>query len=85
MAHEMPRIDPRLWDAFMHVATQQKKKPQVLLAKLIRDYLQIQEDQVLFAEMRRDLHGREMSDAEAVAFVREHRNGKRAIRPARKT
>lgn len=84
MAHESVQIDPQLWDAFSSAATKQGKKPRTLLARLIRDYLQMQEDQMLFAEMRRDLRGREMTDAEAVDFVHHHRQDKYVSRATRR-
>jgi len=74
------RIDPKLWNAFATVAGKQRKSPRNLVVKLIRDYLQVQEAEALFVDMRRDLHGREMSDEEAVQFVHDYRREKRARR-----
>ncbi len=74
------QIDPKLWNEFATVAGKQRKSPRNLVARLIRDYLQEQADERLFAEMRRDLRGREMSDEEAVQFVRDYRREKRARR-----
>ena len=78
------QIDPQLWNAFTSAIAKQRKKPQMILAKLIREYLEIQEDQTLFAGMRHDLRGRTMSDEEIVEFVRQYRREKRVARTGRK-
>lgn len=84
MPHESLHIDPRLWDSFSDAATRQKKKPQALLAQLMREYLETQEDKALFADMRHDLRGRTMNDAEAVLLVKRYRREKRLSHSSRK-
>ncbi|MGQ9626682.1 MAG: hypothetical protein ACUVV0_07230 [Anaerolineae bacterium] len=71
------QIDDQLWLAFAAAAQRQRKEPQTLLSELIREYLESEEDETLFEEMRQDLGGLEMGDEEAVAFVHQHRRGKR--------
>ncbi|CAG0948082.1 hypothetical protein ANRL1_04909 [Anaerolineae bacterium] len=78
------QIDPQLWAAFTSAVAKRRKKPQIILAKLIREYLEIQEDQSLFAGMRHDLHGRTMTDDEIVEFVHQYRREKRSARVVRK-
>ena len=74
------KIDPKLWNEFANAASKQRKQPQTILAKLIRNYLEEQQDQHLFAGMRRDLRHRQMSDEQIVAFIRQYRRDKRARR-----
>ncbi len=85
MAQENIGIDPQLWNEFSDAATKQGKKPRTLLAKLIRNYLEIQADQALFAEMRRDARRREMSDAEVVEFVGQSRREQRMAGSSRRS
>ena len=85
MSNESMPIDPRLWDSFSSVAVKQKKKPRTLLTQLIRDYLETQEDQALFAAMRRDLRGRAIDDTSSVEMVKRYRREKRPSRAGRKT
>ena len=84
MSHESMQIDPHLWDSFSSAAAKQKKKPQTLLTQLIREYLETQEDRALFADMRRELRGRNLSDTEAVLLVKHYRREKRLARSAHK-
>lgn len=77
MTREMIKVDPQLWDEFSSVTNKQGKKPHTVLARLIRDYLEIQADTLLFAEMRRDVRGRTINDIGAVEFVKQHRREKR--------
>jgi hypothetical protein len=85
MTQDTIKVDPQLWDEFSNATTKQGKKPRTVLAKLIRDYLEIQADTALFAEMRRDVRGRAINDVEAVEFVKQHRHEKRAERTTRRT
>lgn len=79
------QIDPQLWKQFASLATQRRKRPQTLLAQLMRDYLQIESDGALFKEMQHDAQGRALSDAEAVTFVHQHRRAKRQAKVTRRS
>jgi metal-responsive CopG/Arc/MetJ family transcriptional regulator len=78
--NQMIKIDSKLWDEFANAATKQRKQPQTIIAKLIRHYLEEQQDEHLFAGMRKDLRHRRMSDEQIVTFVHQYRRGKRARR-----
>ncbi|MBI5649444.1 MAG: hypothetical protein HZC40_03200 [Chloroflexi bacterium] len=81
---QINQIDPQLWNDFTHAVTKQRKKPITVLTKFIREYLEMYEDKKLFAEMRRDLRGRAMSDEEVVELVHQYRREKRAARIGKK-
>ncbi len=80
MTHEVVHIDHRLWSEFKNTATKQRRRPQTILINLIRNYLEEQADERLFAEMRHDLRKVRMSDEQIVQFVRQYRREKRARR-----
>jgi len=67
------RVDRRLWNWFVTSARQKQVEPQFLLADLLREYLETEEDETLADEMRRDLRGRELSNRQAVRFVHQRR------------
>lgn len=67
------QVDHHLWNWFVASARQRQVEPQILLADLLREYLETEEDKVLDDEMRRDLQGQELSNRQAVSFVHKQR------------
>jgi hypothetical protein len=70
------QVDRRLWSGFVTFARRKQVEPQSLLADLLQEYLEAEEDLALESEMRRDLEGRELSNRQAVRFV--HRQCRQA-------
>lgn len=59
-----------------------RKQPAKVLAKLMREYLEIQEDIKLMDEMRRDVKKSGYQGADPVKLVREYRSETRKQRAA---
>ena len=72
------QVDRRLWNSFAAFAEQKQVKPQSLLANLLQEYMETEEDKALFDEMRRDVQGRELSNRQAVRFVHQQRRKRTA-------
>ena len=66
-----------LWRAFERRARRERKQPAALLARLLREYLEISDDVRLNEEMRRDARRSRHAEADAVRLVKEHRAAKR--------
>lgn len=71
-----------LWRDFEQQVRARRKQPAKVLAELVREYLEIQEDIALTEEMRRDARKSGYREADAVKLVREHRNEKKQRRAA---
>lgn len=89
MAQATIHIDPKLWESFSQTAAKKRKIPQNLLAEILREYLEGEENLKWWRSVLREYRGRELSDAEAVDLVRKHRrasqlsqNGRKAPRPS---
>lgn len=66
-----------LWQAFERRARRERKQPANLLARLLREYLEITDDVRLNEEMRLDAQRSRYTEADAVRLVKEHRAAKR--------
>jgi hypothetical protein len=66
-----------LWQAFEQRAQRERKRPAALLARLLREYLEVGDDVRLNEEMRNDARRSRYTEADAVRLVREHRAAKR--------
>jgi hypothetical protein len=71
-------VDRRLWSSFVTFAKQKRIKPPSLLADLLKEYLETEQDKKLDGEMQRDLRGRELSNRQAVRFVHQRRRKRMA-------
>lgn len=77
------QIDPKLWASLSREATRKRIKPQNLLAEIVRDYLERQEDVRWWKSIQRERAGRALSDTEAAEFVRAHRRNRAGAKKAR--
>lgn len=66
-----------LWQEFERRARRERQQPAQLLARLLREYLEISDDVRLNEEMRRDARRSRLAEADAVRLVKEHRAAKR--------
>lgn len=66
-----------LWQEFERRARRGGLQPAALLARLMREYLEISDDVRLNEEMRRDARRSRYTEADAVRLVKEHRAAKR--------
>ena len=71
-----------LWRDFEQQVRARRKQPAKVLAELVREYLEVQEDIALTEEMRRDARKSGFREADAVKLVREHRDEKKRRRAA---
>ena len=72
------QLDRHLWSSFTTFARQKQVKPQSLLADLLQEYIETEEDKALFDEMRRDVQGRELSNRQAMRYVHQLRRKRTA-------
>ena len=75
-------IQSDLWQEFERKVRAKRKQPTKVLAELMREYLEIQEDIALTEEMRRDVRKSGYKEKDAVRIVREYRAEKRKRRAA---
>jgi hypothetical protein len=75
-------IQSDLWQEFERQVRAKRKRPAKVLAELMREYLEIQEDIALTEAMRRDVQKSAYKEKDAVKIVREYRNEKRHRRAA---
>ncbi|MGB9178523.1 MAG: hypothetical protein WCB68_04685 [Pyrinomonadaceae bacterium] len=66
-----------LWQEFERRARRERKQPAALLARLLREYLEITDDVRLNEEMRREAQRSRYTADDAVRLVKEHRTAKR--------
>jgi hypothetical protein len=71
-----------LWEQFEQEARQRRRNPASLLARYMRECLEIWEDQELDEEIQQDVQRSGYSEEDAVEIVRRHRKGKRGRRDA---
>jgi hypothetical protein len=79
MAKEI--LDPALWERFEEAARSRRRDPVRLLKELMRERLEVWEDQKLDRQLKRAARLSGRREEEAVAIVRRHRaqrNGPRA-------
>ena len=75
-------FDTAIWEEFQKEARKRRLSPVRVAAELLRERLEIWEDERLFAEMRRDARRSGYTEADAVDLVRQHRLEKK--KPAEK-
>jgi hypothetical protein len=75
-------LDSPLWKEFERQTRREKKKPANVLAKLIREYLEIADDVALDEAMTRDAQKSGYKEADAERLVREYRAEKKRLRRA---
>ena len=75
-------IQSNLWQEFELQVRAKRKQPTKVLAELMREYLEIQEDIALTEERRRDVRKSGYKEKDAVKIVREYRAEKRKRRAA---
>lgn len=80
MKQETIHIDSRLWNEFAGAVQKEGKQPLRVVSRLLREYLEIRQDMALFENMRASVRGREMTEEQAVEFVRQYRGEKRLAR-----
>lgn len=66
-----------LWQTFERQARRERKQPAAVLARLMREYLEVAEDVRLNEEMRRDARAGGFAERDAVRLVKERRAAKR--------
>ncbi len=79
MANEI-KVDPQLWEQFEQAAREQRRNPVRLLAEVVREYLEIYEDENLFRQMQRDARKSGYKEEDAVELVRQVRRETRGKR-----
>lgn len=75
-------LKTELWHDFEQQTRARRKQPADVLADLVRDYLETEEDVALNEAMRRDARKSDLQEADAVRLVREHRAEKQRRRAA---
>jgi hypothetical protein len=67
------RLDPQLEEALERAAREQRRSAARLLHQVVREYLEIYEDEKLFRQMRRDARRSGYHERDAVELVRKAR------------
>lgn len=70
-------METELWQEFERRARRERKQPVSLLARLLREYLEISDDVRLNEEMRRDAQRGRYTESDAVRLVKERRAAKK--------
>jgi hypothetical protein len=73
-------ITPSVWRKFEKVARRGKRDPKRVVSKLIREWLEIEEDRQLFEAMRKAAQKSGLQEEDAVEIVRQYRASKRERR-----
>lgn len=81
MANEI-KVEPQLWEQFERAAREQRRNSVRLLAEVVREYLEIYEDEKLFRQMQRDARKSGYKEEDAVELVRQVRREMREKRGA---
>lgn len=71
-------MNTELWQEFERRARRERKQPAALLARLLREYLEVGDDVRLNEEMRRDARRSRHDESDAVRLVKAHRALKRS-------
>lgn len=66
-------FDAALWEEFQKEARKRRLSPVRVAAELLRERLEIWEDEKLLTEMRRDARRSGYTEEDAVALVRQYR------------
>lgn len=70
-------FDQTIWEEFQRQAKRRRRNPVKLITELMREQLEIWEDEKLFREMRRDARKSGYTEDDAVELVRQYRREKR--------
>jgi hypothetical protein len=70
-------FDSAIWEEFQKQAKKRRRNPVALVTELMREQLEIWEDEKLFREMRRDARKSGYTEDDAVELVRQYRREKR--------
>jgi hypothetical protein len=70
-------FDSAIWEEFQRQAKKRRRNPVALVTELMREQLEIWEDEKLFREMRRDARKSGYTEDDAVELVRQYRREKR--------
>jgi hypothetical protein len=70
-------FDSAIWEEFQKQAKKRRRNPVALVTELMREQLEIWEDEKLFREMRRDARKSRYTEDDAVELVRQYRREKR--------
>lgn len=71
------QFDATIWEEFQKQAKKRRQNPVALATELLREQLEIWEDEKLFREMRRDARKSGYTEEDAVELVRQYRREKR--------
>lgn len=71
-------MNTELWQEFERRARRERKQPAALLARLLREYLEVGDDVRLNEEMRRDARRSGYDESDAVRLVKANRASKRS-------
>lgn len=71
-------MSTELWQEFERRARRERKQPAALLARLLREYLEVGDDVRLNEEMRRDAQRSGYDESDAARLVKAHRASKRS-------
>lgn len=67
------KLDPQLREQFEQAAREQRRSPARLLQQIVREYLEIYEDEKLFRQMQREARRSGYREEDAVDLVRQAR------------
>ncbi len=70
-------FDQTVWEEFQRQAKRRRRNPVKLITELMREQLEIWEDEKLFREMRRDALKSGYTEDDAVELVKQYRREKR--------
>ncbi len=70
-------FDQTIWEEFQRQAKRRRRNPVKLITDLMREQLEIWEDEKLFREMRRDAQKSGYKEDDAVELVKQYRREKR--------
>lgn len=70
-------FDQTIWEEFQRQAKRRRRNPVKLISELMREQLEIWEDEKLFREMRRDAQKSGYTEDDAVELVKQYRREKR--------
>ena len=71
------KLDPQLQAQLMQAAREQRRSPARLLQDVVREYLEIYEDEKLFRQMQREAQHSGYREEDAVDLVRQVRQERR--------
>ena len=70
-------FDSAIWEEFQREARKRRRNPVRLITELMREQLEIWEDEKLFREIRRDVQKSGYTEDDAVELVRQYRREKK--------